>query len=126
MPTRSVIDMPCIADTGTFSRYVPFADGRQIIVRRGAELGHDYGVKEPGERLVTISDVEVKITRHRQILSPPVLEPNARPVTTEAERRYRPESDVLRLPDAEVLIRRTPDGFSDDELAQILAAITIE
>ena len=33
--------------------------------------------------------------------------------------------EVLRLPDAEVLIRRVPGGFSDDEVEKILAAITI-
>ncbi len=126
MPTRSVIGMRCIADTGTFARYLPFSDERQVIVRRGAELGHDYGLKDPSEQLVTISGVEVYITRHRQILSPPVSQPSSKPMTPEAARRYQPVSDVLRLPDAEVLIRRNPDGFSDDEVTEILAAITFE
>lgn len=126
MPTRSVIDMRCIADTGSFARYVPFSDERQVIVRRGAALGHNYGLKAPGERLVTISGVDVYVTRHRQILSPPALETTSKPMTPEAQRRYHPESDVLRLPDAEVLIPRHPDGFSDEEVTQILAAITLE
>lgn len=125
MPTRSVIDLRCIADTGTFARHVPFADERQVIVRRGAKLRHDYGTRDPGERLVTISGVDVPVTRHRQILSPPVLEATDAP-TTPGVQHDHPEFDVLWLPDAEVMIPRRPDGFSDDEVAQILTAITLE
>lgn len=125
MPARSLIHLRCIADTGTFARYVPFADERQIVVRRGAALGHDYGLQEPGDRSVTISGIVVTITRHTQILSPPVLEPGNAPMPG-AEHFDHPEFEVLRLPDAEVLIQRSPDGFSDEEVIQILAAITIE
>jgi len=34
-------------------------------------------------------------------------------------------SEVLFLPDAEVLIRRAPDGFTDAEVEKILAAISV-
>lgn len=117
--------MPCIVNTGTFARYQPFSDERQVIVRRGAKLGGNYGPQDPDERHIVISGIEVTITRHFQILSPPVLEPGAEPLTPEAASRYRPEYDVVRLPDAEVMIQRSPEGFTDDEVAQIIATITL-
>lgn len=125
VPACSSIDLHCIANTGTFARYQPFSDERQVVVRRGTELGHGYGLQHAQERRITISGVEVTITRHSQILSPPVLEPGSERLTPEAARRYRREHDVVRLPDAEVMIPRSPDGFTDDEVALILAAITV-
>ena len=35
----STIALMKTADTGTFARYVPFDDQREVIVRRGRELG---------------------------------------------------------------------------------------
>lgn len=127
MPTsqRSIIDLPCIADAGSFARYDPFGNGRQVIVRRGASMGFPYGMQS-SERLVRIGDLDVRLTRYTALLSPPPWTPGSTPMTAEAARNYKPESEVLHLPDAEVLIRRAPNGFSDDEVELILAAITLE
>ena len=116
--------MPCIANTGTFARYQPFSDDRQIIVRRGAGLGHDYGLRHPDERHVAISGIDVTITSHTQTLSPPTLDPGDEPLTSDAAARYRQAYDVLWLPDAEVMIPRSPEGFTDHEVEQIISTIT--
>lgn len=117
--------MHCLADTGTFARYQPFSDERQVIVRRGTELGHGYGLQHPDERRVVISGIEVAITHHSQVLSPPVWEPGDDALAPEVASRYRPEYDVIWLPDAEVMVPRRPDGFTDDEVTQIIATITL-
>jgi len=46
-------------------------------------------------------------------------------LSEEAARRYQPESEVLFLPDAEVVLRREPDGFSDREVEVILGKISL-
>jgi hypothetical protein len=47
-------------------------------------------------------------------------------MSPKAAKNYKPESEVLYLPDAEVLIRREPSGFSNAEVEEILAAISVE
>ena len=125
MPTRSRLNLKCTADTGTFARYVPFADAREVIVRRGREMGFRYGA-EMSRRTVTVKGVEFTLVRYQAILSPPPMRPGQKPMSAEAAKHYKPESEVLRLPDAEVLLRRAPDGFSDEEVQKILEAISFE
>jgi hypothetical protein len=40
-------------------------------------------------------------------------------------RAYRPESEVLYVPGAEILIPREPVGFTDDEVTRILGALEL-
>jgi len=110
-------------DTGTFVRYVPFDDERVVVVRRGHEMGHSHGL-EKSRRFVTVSGRELPLVRFRAILSPPPLHAGAS-LSEEAARRYQPESEVLFLPDAEVVLRREPDGFSDREVEVILGKISL-
>lgn len=125
LPARSKLNLKCTADTGSFARYVPFDDGREVIVRRGKELGFNYGL-EKSKRTVKVKGTEFKLVRYMQLLSPPPLRPGQKPLGPEAAKNYEPESEVLRLPDAEVLMRREPRGFSDAEVEKILAAISFE
>ncbi len=116
--------LPITYDNGTFARFVPFGDAREVIVRRGKEIGScSYGL-EQSRRTVTLGGLEVPVVRYQAILSPPVLPPGAAPIVDEGQ--YRPISDVIHLPDAEILVRRKPGGFSDTEMERILAAIVIE
>ena len=124
-PTTSTIALKKTADTGTFARYVPFEDQREVIVRRGKELGARYG-GELGRRTVKVKGGEFPMVRYQAILSPPPMKPGGTPMSAEAAKRYKPISEVLVLPDAEVLIRRDPDGFSDAEVETILAAISVK
>src|SRR5687768_9992377 len=91
----------------SFTRCVPFADGREVIVRRGAALGHDYGLPV-GERTVSIGGSSVVLSRYRQLLSPPPLRPGEVPMSPQQAQNYTPESEVVRTAGMEVLIRRTP------------------
>ena len=125
MPKRSRINLKCTADTGTFARYVPFSDQREVVVRRGREMGFNYGL-EQSRRMMVVKGHKFPLVRSMAILSPPPLGPGQAPMSKEAAKRYQPESEVLYLPDAEVLIPRQPDGFSDAEVEKILAAISIE
>jgi hypothetical protein len=122
-PAISRIALPSTVDTGVFARYVPFGDNREVIVRRGSQMGYRYGI-ESGRRIVTLHGRELWVVRSTAILSPPVLRPGERVMSAAAAKQYSPESEVLYLPDAEVLIRREPNGFSDAEVAKILAAIS--
>ncbi len=122
---RSRIDLKKTADTGSFARYVPFGDGREVIVRRGKELGFRYGL-ELSRRTVKVKGVAFPLVRYQALLSPPPLSPGQKPMSAEAAKRYKPESEVLRLPDAEILMRREPQGFTDAEVDKILAAISFE
>lgn len=117
----SVIALRKTADTGTFARYQPFDDNREVIVRRGRELGHDYGLSMR-RRAVKVGGVDFELVTYQQILSPPVQVPGQPSLADSGQ--YRPISEVLYLPDAEVLIRREPNGFSSAELELILQAIT--
>lgn len=125
MFTRTRINLKCTADTGTFARYVPFGDAREVIVRRGKELGFNYGF-ELSRRSVTIQGRSFELVRSQATLSPPPMRPGQKPMTKEAAKHYQPESEVLYLPDAEILIRREPEGFSSAEVDKILAAISFE
>ena len=120
----STIDLPKTADTGSFARYVPFDDGREVIVRRGGPSGVHYGL-EMGRRRVTLEGGEFDLVRFQDILSPPPLPPGGVPMSPQAAEAYKPVAEVLFLPDAEVLIRRSPRGFSDAEVGAILDAISV-
>jgi hypothetical protein len=123
-PMTSTIALKKTADTGTFARYVPFDDAREVIVRRGKELGFQYGI-ELSHRKVKVRGGEFEVVRYQAILSPPPMKAGQKPMSEKAAANYQPISDVLVLPDAEVLIRREPDGFSDAEVERILAAISL-
>ena len=125
VPTRSRIALKCSADTGTFARYIPFGDRREVIVRRGSELGFNYGL-EQSRRMVRVKGYQFPLVRTMALLSPPPMGPRQGPLSAKAAKNYQPESEVLYLPDAEVLIRREPNGFSSAEVAKILAAISVE
>jgi hypothetical protein len=125
MPGKSRIALKCTADGDTFARYVPFGDQREVIVRRGKEMGFNYG-SEKSRRMVTIKGHKFPLVRTQAILSPPPMHPGQKPMSKEAAKNYKPESEVLYLPDAEVLIRREPQGFSSAEVEKILAAISFE
>jgi uncharacterized protein (DUF952 family) len=125
VPIRARIDLPVAFESPVFARHVPFGDGRQVIVRRGSELGFDYGLPEP-QRPITLHGIEVPVVRYRSILSPPVFAPGQAPMSREAAAAYQPVSDVYFLPDADLLVRREPAGFDDGEVARILAAIRFE
>lgn len=125
MPTRSRIDLKCTADTGTFARYIPFGDRREVIVRRGKELGFNYGL-EQSRRMVKVKGYQFPLVRTIALISPPPMRQGQEPMSSKAAKNYKPESEVLYLPDAEVLIRREPSGFSNAEVEKILAAISVE
>ncbi len=121
---RSRVLLPNVYDNGSFARFVPFGDGREVIVRRGREIGSCVYGLEQSRRTVALGGLEVPVVRYQDILSPPVLPPGAAPIVDEGQ--YRPISDVIHLPDAEILVRRSPKGFSDTEMERILAAIVID
>lgn len=121
---RSRIDLPRAAGNEHFARFVPFGDGREIVVLRGKELGKHHGLPQ-GSRRVRIERWELPLERSMTQLSPPPLMPGQQPMSWQAAKRYQPEMEVLYLPDAEVLIHREPDGFSDAEVQKIVAAITL-
>jgi len=123
-PAHSRLNLKCTADTGTFARYVPFGDQREVIVRRGTELGFNYGL-EQSRRMVTVKGHQFPLVRSIAILSPPPMRKGQAPMSPQAAKNYQPESEVLYLPDAEVLIRREPSGFSSAEVEKILAAISL-
>lgn len=121
----STIALKKTTDTSTFARYMPFADGREVIVRRGTELGFRYGL-ELSRRLVKIGSGEFPLVRVISILSPPPMRLWRWLFWPGAAKQYKPISDVLFLPDAEVLLRRRPKGFSDAEVEQILQTISVQ
>lgn len=121
--TTVSIDLPKIADTGVFARYVPFGDKREVIVRRGTELGHHYGF-EKATRRVRISGTEYEVVTYEGILSPPPLRPGQAP-NPEADELYHPTYDVLYLPGVEAMIPRRPKGFVDSEVQKILQSIHV-
>ncbi len=124
-PIRSRFDLPVDSEGPKFARLVPFEDGREVIVRRESELGFNYGMGSP-RPAVTLHGIRVPVIHYVSILSPPVLAPGAKPMSREAAAAYQPECDVYYLPDADLMIRRVPKGFSDAEVAKILAAIRFE
>jgi len=124
-PIRTRFELPVASEGPKFARLVPFNDGREVIVRRGSELGFAYGMASPRPPVV-LAGIRVPVVHYLAILSPPVLAPGAKPMSAEAAAAYQPESDVYYLPDADLMIRRVPMGFSDAEVAKILAAIRFE
>jgi hypothetical protein len=119
----SRIDLPGVGPSQS-GRLFPFGDGREVTIRRGLAMGRDHGM-EQGRRLVKIGGHEFLVVTFMAIISPPVLRPGEKPMSAEAARSYQPISDVLFLPDAEVILRRNPGGFTDAEVDRILAAITV-
>jgi hypothetical protein len=95
-----------------------------VVVRRGKELGFRYG-SEVSRRQVEVDGHPFWMVRFRRLLSPPAHRPGAPPLPPAALASYSHESEVLMLQDAEVLVRRTPEGFSDDEVEWILRTIRI-
>jgi hypothetical protein len=116
---------PIVLGTGSFTRYAPFGDARQIIVRRGRDVGRR---REPelSRRQVEVGGRPAWLVRVRQLLSPPAANPRIKPLSPEALRAYSPESEVLYLPGIEVSIPREPAGFSDDEVTMILGALQLD
>ncbi len=88
-------------------------------------MGFSYGL-ELSRRMVEVDGRPFPLVRFRAILSPPFLMPGALPMDAEAAERYRPVFDVLFLADAETLMPREPDGFSDEEVEAILRGISLE
>jgi hypothetical protein len=123
-PMTSAIELPKTANTGSFARYVPFGDRREVIVRRGKEPGFRYGF-EQGRRMVRVQGGEFALVTYQDLLSPPPLVPGQEPLSAEAAKQYEPVFEVLYLPDAEVLIPREPSGFTDAEVERILDAIFV-
>jgi hypothetical protein len=120
----SIITLTKTADTGSFARYVPFGDTREVIVRRGKELGFRYGF-EQSRRMVQVRGGEFALVTYQELLSPPPLLPGQEPLSAGAVKQYEPVFEVLFLPDAEVLIPREPNGFTDVEVERILGAISV-
>lgn len=125
VPIRSRFDLAVDSEGPKFARLVPFGDGREVIVRRGSELGFAYGMGSPRPPVV-LSGIRVPVIHYVSILSPPPLAPGVKPMSAEAAAAYQPECDVYYLPDADLMIRRVPKGFTDAEVAKILAAIRFE
>ncbi len=117
------ISLPSTVDTGKFARYVPFGDGREVIVRRGAETGFHYGFEQERRR-VRLEGGDFDLVTFENVLSPPVLIPGQGQA---GAGDYHPVKDVLYLPGTEVMIPRRPlrRGFTDDEVARILEAIRV-
>lgn len=77
-PVTSTIELPKAADTGSFARYVPFGDTREVIVRRSEELGFRYGI-ELSRRKVKIEGRQFELV---QVPKPAVPAPiGSRPGT---------------------------------------------
>jgi hypothetical protein len=107
--------------TGVFTRWQPYGDGREVIVRRESELGRRSGPPGP-RRSITVDGTEVVLETLQQLLSPPPLQPGQAPMSREAAAHYTPTSEIALLPGTELLIRRHPGGFSDAEVEEIVAA----
>lgn len=117
------IALPSTVDTGNFARFVPFGDGREVIVRRGRETGFHYGF-EQSRRRVKLVGGEFDLIKYEGMISPPIMMAGQSPG---GDDDYHPVSDVLYVPGVEALIPRRPvrRGFTDDEVERILAAIRV-
>lgn len=122
MSTR--FSFPGVVDKGVFLRAYPFSDARAVVVRRGADMQSQYGLLL-SESSLSVQGQTFLVTRHRSILSPPVLAPGQPLLSPGMANAYQPVTDVVRFPDAHLLIRRAPDGFSDEEVATILQYVEI-
>ena len=82
----STIALMKTADTGTFARYVPFDDQREVIVRRGRELGFQYGF-ELSRRRVKVKGGGFALVKCQAILSPPPMRAGQPPMSAEAAKK---------------------------------------
>ena len=124
---RSSIRLPVTADHPALVRYAPFGDRREIVLRRGPErMTFQHPATEVGRRTIRIGAHDVVVVSIQQVLSPPVPPPGV-PMRSQAELEYhyKPVVDVLYLPDGELLITRTPNGFTDEDVVLIFARIVI-
>lgn len=127
MALRSSIDLPISADHAALVRYAPFGDRREIVLRRGPErMTFQHPAFELGRRTVRLGAHDVVVVAIQQVLSPPVPPPGA-PMRSAAELEYhfKPIVDAVFLPDGELLVTRTPNGFSDAEVALIFSRIRV-
>jgi hypothetical protein len=124
---RSSIDLPVSADHPALVRYAPFGDRREIVLRRGPErMTFQHPAFELGRRTVRLGAHDVVVVAIQQVLSPPVPPPGV-PMRSpaELEYHYKPVLDAVFLPDGELLVTRTPNGFSDAEVALIFSRIRV-
>jgi hypothetical protein len=124
---RTFIDLPVTADHPALVRYAPFGDRREIVLRRGPErLTFQQPAFETGRRIVRVGEHEVVVVAIQQVLSPPVP-PTGVPMRSQAELEYhyKPVIEAMFLPDGELLVTRTPNGFTDTEVAQLFSRIRI-
>ena len=124
---RSSIRLPVTADHPALVRYAPFGDRREIVLRRGPErMTFEPPSTEVGRRTIRIGSHDIVVVAIQQVLSPPVP-PSGVPMRSQAELEYhyKPVVDVVYLPDGELLITRTPNGFTDEEVGLIVARIGI-
>ena len=103
------IALPKTVDTGQFARYVPFGDKREVIVRRGAALGHRYGRLLKNRRL-TVSGAEYDFATYQDILSPPPHQPG-QPLHPEADELWQ-QSDNVPFEQSRNVLLTTP-GLGD-------------
>jgi hypothetical protein len=124
---RSFIDLPVSADHPALVRYAPCGTRREIVLRRGPErMAFQHPASELGRRTLRLGEHEVVVVAIQQVLSPPMPPPGV-PMRSpaELEYHYKPIVDVVFLPDGELLVTRTPNGFSDAEVALIFSRIRI-
>lgn len=125
---RSSVRLPVTADHPALVRYAPFGDRREIVLRRGPQrMTFQSPASEVGRRSIRIGAHDAVVVAIQQVLSPPVP-PSGVPMRSQAELEYhyKPVVDVLYLPDGELLITRTPNGFTDEEVELIVSRIVIE
>ena len=93
-----------------------------MVLRCGKELGHNYGTPL-SRRTIEVTGISYTLIRYRALLSPPPATPRLPPLAADALDAYRPEYEVLCLPEHEVLFPRLPQGFTDDEVDAICAVL---
>ena len=97
------------------------------MLRRGpARMTFQQPAFELGRRTVRLGAHDVVVVAIQQVLSPPVPPPGV-PMRSaaELEYHYKPVLDAMFLPDGELLVTRTPNGFSDAEVALIFSRIRV-
>ncbi|MEO0869543.1 MAG: hypothetical protein AAFY17_14120 [Cyanobacteria bacterium J06642_11] len=123
---KSIIDIEGVSSNQTFARGRPFGDEREVIVRRGDEMGKRFDF-ELHRRPLQLGGQSVEVIRFRTILSPPPHTPGQALMHDVGQ--YQPEYDMIVLSDAEITIPRLPNGsrsFSDQEVEQIVQRIRLE
>ena len=104
-----------------FARHYPYGDQRVVSVRRGDQMGFDYGL-EFGRRALNVDGTPVTLVSYHQLLSPPPLVPRQQPMSQAAAAHYTPESEVAYIAGMEVLLRRHPSGFTEEEVVELVNA----